>query len=56
MASVLAGSVVWLSGTGASRSGPQGGVCSDADSGSSWECGWAASNMEEEQGWIPAVV
>lgn len=55
MASVLLASTVWPSGSGASGSGPQAGVCSPSPS-SSWEWGWAVSKMDEEQGWMPAVV
>lgn len=55
MVSVLAVSMVCPSGRGLVGSGPQGGVCSSSPS-LSWEDGWAASKMEEEQGWIPAVV
>lgn len=53
--------MVWVDGMGALGSGSQAGVCS-AVSGSeseleaSWGRVWAASKMEEEQGWIPAVV
>lgn len=54
---VLAASIVWPSGIGASGSGSQAGVCSgDSESESLWVCGCAASKMEEEQGCIPAVV
>lgn len=57
MVLVLAVSMVWPSGIGAFGSGSQAGVCSaDSESESLWECGCAASKMEEEQGCIPAVV
>lgn len=57
MALVLAASMVWPSGIGAFGSGSQAGVCSaDSESESLWEFVCAASNMEEEQGCIPAVV
>lgn len=61
MVAVLEVSMVWVDGMGALGSGSQAGVCS-AVSGSeseleaSWGRVWAASKMEEEQGWIPAVV
>lgn len=55
MVSVLVVSIACPSGMGLVGSGPQAGVCSSSPS-LSCEDGWAASKIDEEQGWIPAVV
>lgn len=60
MVAVLAGEDDASWAGAAAGSGSQGGVCaageSESESESSGEVGLVASKMEEEQGWIPAVV